>query len=603
KRMSPGFGYFLASIAGFSLGPLLVSFLSGRKHWKEWLDGFSIASVTGIVLVHLLPEAVSNGGFSAFVLISLSVLIPALIEKLFRGQKWFNIRTILVLGFFLHTLLESAALGTVSPEHSNHLGLAVVLHRLPVGIILFSHFQRAKGTRTALYLIASLIVCAAVGFLLGNGIEKWGNPSVSLGIEIFVSVSLLHIAFDRHHSISEIHEHHCSHDHCSHHHSVEEKHPVSIPGFLKKWDSALGAFSGIALVSLIMGSPNLLRQYPSNSLSFVDTFWTLALETAPALLLGYSIAGLVKSFLPESGLDWLRQGNSMLQSLKGVIFGLPIPVCSCGVLPIYESLIKKGVPAGAAIGFLIATPEIGLDAFLISIPLLGKDITFLRLIVAFAVAMLTAVLLGRLIPVHPSNAEKNPVSQEKKLSEKIRSGLEFGFIELFDHTMPWVFIGLLLAAVIEPVFNYEVFKQIPPWVQVPVFALIGLPLYVCATGATPLAAIAIHKGVSAGAMIAFLIAGPATNVTTFSILAKLHGRKTAAVFGIAAVSFCVLFGWAVNLIPLQIPGGLHSFSGENSHLLEKICLFVLGLLFISSVLRQGPRGFVNQIVSPIHSHK
>ena len=119
-------------------------------------------------------------------------------------------------------------------------------------------------------------------------------------------------------------------------------------------------------------------------------------------------------------------------------------------------------------------------------------------------ALVVGAMVGRSEPceVHQESAVELP------LKERLREGLRFGLVELFDHTMPWVLAGLLIAAWVEPILGHGLFQQVPTVLQVPLFALIGIPLYVCASGATPIAAIAIHKGISPGAGLAFLLAGP-----------------------------------------------------------------------------------------------
>jgi uncharacterized membrane protein YraQ (UPF0718 family) len=173
-------------------------------------------------------------------------------------------------------------------------------------------------------------------------------------------------------------------------------------------------------------------------------------------------------------------------------------------------------------------------------------------------------------------------------------------VELFDHTIPWILLGLFLSAVIEPVFEYGFFNSIPDFLQVPFFALIGIPFYVCATGATPLAAIAIHKGISSGAAIAFLISGPATNLTTFGILSKLHSKKFAVTFGFLVTSLAIGFGLFVNYFQIKGVEGLHGVSLGETLIYKYISLFILCILFVLSLFRQGPRGVINQLVAPIH---
>jgi uncharacterized protein len=612
-------GFFLASIVGFVLGPLMYSFFASRKRWNEWMDGFSLASIAGIVLLHLLPEAIESKGMIAIGFILIGLFLPGLLDT-FLSKK-FNTKgnIFLLLGMYLHTITESAALGSIQGEGLHALGLAIVLHRFPVGLLLFAFLLKDRGKKYAVISIIGLTLVSSLGFLLGGRLQFLVPETYSVYLEIFVSASLLHVAFDNRHSFHVVHENenehvhteHCNHS--SHSHALSPPKKIYIPPipsnltFFNKNNgfhhisASVGSIFGIAMVSYIMGQPNLSRIGGTYSLSFLDTFFTMALESAPALVIAYVLSGLIKGFLPTSGIHWLGKGGSVLQSLKGVLFGLPLPICSCGVLPIYESLFKRGVPITASIGFLIATPELGLDALLLSIPLLGRELTWVRLMVAFLVAIIVSLLMGKMIPSKKEIfIQKNPEVDTLTFKEKLSNGFEFGLVELFDHTIPWILLGLFLSAIIEPVFEYGFFNSIPDYLQVPFFALVGIPFYVCATGATPLAAIAIHKGISSGAAIAFLISGPATNLTTFGILSKLHSKKFAITFGFLVTSLAIIFGMMVNHFQIQGVEGLHGVKNGETLLFKYISLCILSILFVLSLFRQGPRGVINQLIAPIH---
>ena len=358
-----------------------------------------------------------------------------------------------------------------------------------------------------------------------------------------------------------------------------------------------------AAVGALMVSGFVLNAHDHGALDgstgFVETLMALCLETAPILVLAYVLAGLLRSLVTPTQLQWLGQGRSSVQALKGVTFGLPLPICSCGVLPIYETLVRRGVPATAAIGFLIATPELGLDAILLSIPLLGWPMTGARLAAAFAVAFLVAIVIGRKLKRAPITADERHKTHQRPLNARLKEGIEFGLVELFDHTFPWVLAGLLVAAWMEPLFAHELFQGMPSYLQVPLFALIGIPVYVCASGSTPLAAIAIHKGVSPGAALAFLIAGPATNVTTFGIMSRLHGKKTATAFGLAVGMGAIISGLCVDYFAVEAILQLHDHHHHEHNYLGWFSIAVIMLLFMLSLFRQGPRGAMGQITSPI----
>jgi uncharacterized membrane protein YraQ (UPF0718 family) len=334
-----------------------------------------------------------------------------------------------------------------------------------------------------------------------------------------------------------------------------------------------------------------------------ETFVALTLDSAPALLLGFVLAGLVSAFMNPAGATWLARGGRFSQALKGVGFGLPLPICSCGVVPMYASLVRKGVPTAAGLAFLVATPELGLDAVLLSIPLLGVPMTVARVVAAFAAALLVAVLVGS-ATASVAAAPPPVTGPPHSVGQRVQRGLSYGLVELVDHTLPWVVVGLMAAALAEPLMDHDLLLALPAALQVPLAAVVGIPVYVCASGATPLAAIAVHKGLSGGAALAFLIAGPATNVTTFGLLAGLHGRALAIRFGIALVVMAMLIGWTVDFVGVAPPELLHAAGAEEaaSRPIAYGATLAMVVLALGSLFRQGMQGIVGQITNPIHVH-
>jgi uncharacterized membrane protein YraQ (UPF0718 family) len=337
-------------------------------------------------------------------------------------------------------------------------------------------------------------------------------------------------------------------------------------------------------------------------LEFGAAFLALALESAPALLLAYVAGGLLQVFLGESSLAWLGRGGRLSQALRGAVVGLPLPLCSCGVLPLYQSLTRRGLAPTAALSFLVAAPEIGLGAAFMSLPLLGLPFTLARVGAALLVALLTGILVGRLasarLPASPPLGAGAPVAAARApLAERVRAGLRAGLVELVDHTAPWVLLGLALAALLEPLLDPLWLASLPQGWDVLLLALLGMPSYVCASGATPLVAVLLHKGLSPGAALAFLLTGPATNVTTFGVLARLHGRRLAFAFALAVGGASVLLGLGLNaLLPAAAVAPAHLAGEEAPGLLEVACLGALALLVAGSLVRQGPAGFLAQLL-------
>jgi uncharacterized membrane protein YraQ (UPF0718 family) len=304
------------------------------------------------------------------------------------------------------------------------------------------------------------------------------------------------------------------------------------------------------------------------------------------------------------GLAWMQRGSRHGQALRGVAFGLPLPICSCGVIPLYQSLIKQRVPATAAMAFLVATPELGLDAVLISLPLLGTDFTIMRVVAAVFVALLVGIVVGRLAD-RAADSDQEPheaLDRPESFSKRLVQGLRYGFVEVVDHTGPWIILGIVVASLVGPLFDNPWLVGLPMGVDIVLFTLLGMPTYVCASGATPLVAVLILRGASPGAALAFLLAGPATNVTTFGVLSKLHGRKIAFLFALVIAGLAIGLGFLVNVL-VGHSGGLDlpELHSDEPSLLKMGALIGLGVLYILSILRQGPRGFMAQVHSPFQS--
>jgi len=334
---------------------------------------------------------------------------------------------------------------------------------------------------------------------------------------------------------------------------------------------------------------------------FVARFLALAFRSAPALLLAYFIAGLMNGFLPASSIRWMRKGGSWSQALRGMAVGLPFPICSCGVVPLYRTLVERGAPPAAAIAFLVATPELGVDAVLLSIPLLGGQMTVLRVVAAALVALVVGALVGKYMAGRPvevrAGVEPEDPGGPRGGWIRLRSGLTASFGEGLDKTAPWILLGLVVAAALAPVLESRWLESIPRALQVPMFALAGIPMYVCASGATPLVAVLLFGGASPGAALAFLLTGPATNVTTFGVLSGLYGKRPALVFSLCMILSPVLLGYLTNWILPEVSSLVREhFHKESFSGVELLSLIVLALAFLFSIVRRGPRRFLSEII-------
>ena len=567
----------LALVVGVVLGPRA----RGRPALLAAVDGLVLAGVGGILLVHVLPWSLAAGGVWAAVAAAIGALVPWWLERRRPSSssagrpRWLG-AALVGLGLVAHAFMDGGALsGHELPgdPHGEVLALGVVLHRLPVGLAL-GLFATRRGAWGGVALLT-------FGTTLGLATSEHALPALGTeGIAIFqaaIAGTLAHVLL--------------SHP------------PAGVTrGASTRKAGALGAFLGIAVtVGLAVSHP--LARHCAEELRAQDTLLHLALESAPALVLAFLGAGLF-TFVKAEQLAWLGRGRSLSQALRGVLVGLPIPVCSCGVLPVYRGLVRRGAPPAAAVAFLVATPELGVDAVLLSWPLLGPHLTVVRVVLAAAVAVAVALFVGWGASARAEAPAPEPPAADPAASPPAGRPLARWFASVDGHArhlLPWMVLGLLMAAAVEPLIHDAALTELPSWAQVPLGALLGLPLYVCASGSTPLAAVLMHKGLSAGAVLALLLTGPATNITTFGVLRSLHGAKVAWRFAFGMLLFATLGGWMVDaFVPLSDVPVLHRAEEEPASLLSWAALAVIGGWLLRALWLAGPRGFVAAI--SVHDH-
>lgn len=258
--------------------------------------------------------------------------------------------------------------------------------------------------------------------------------------------------------------------------------------------------------------------------------WDVLVQLAPWMLLGTLIAGLVHVLLPSGFVHRRLRGPSGV--LQAVAIGVPLPLCSCGVIPAGLGLKKDGASDGACVGFLISTPQTGVDSILVSGSFLGWPFAFFKL----AVAAVTGILGGWLVEALPASANPRGSVQSLAVPQTGRGGVR----ELISHGSDiirsiwlWLVFGVLVSAAIDVFVPDSYIAQLGAWGIWPsLLAVLALsvPLYVCATASVPIAAALVAAGLPAGAALVFLIAGPATNVATIGAVYRHFGRRVLAVY-------------------------------------------------------------------------
>ena len=304
-------------------------------------------------------------------------------------------------------------------------------------------------------------------------------------------------------------------------------------------------------------------------ISVLKESWHLLLEASVYILFGMLIGGLLKVFLsPSFVADHLGKGK-ISSVIKAALFGIPIPLCSCGVLPAAASLKRQGANNGATTAFLISTPESGVDSMAITYALLDPIMTIARPVSAFITAVAAGIsenllqtqkeedwhrVIDRSCPIdNCCDGNECPPEEHARhhtFTEKLWSGLKFAVDDLWGDLAGWFFAGLLLAGVIAALIPQELMTQYlgGGLHSMLIMLLVGIPMYICATASTPVAAALILKGVSPGAALVFLLVGPATNVTSLSVLYGLLGKRATVIYLVMLSLFAVLSGLVLDSI-------------------------------------------------------
>jgi len=282
-------------------------------------------------------------------------------------------------------------------------------------------------------------------------------------------------------------------------------------------------------------------------------FWQAVGEMAPYLVFGFIMAGFLSMLVKPQMVERHLGGNGFKPVLKAAAFGIPLPLCSCGVLPVSASLRRHGASRGATTAFLISTPETGIDGIMVTYSMLGLVVAVFRPIAAFIMSLLGGILVNTF---GSSGSEKEvPLSCEgaccmpTKGRGKVHEALRYGLITLPQDLSGALLIGILAAAVIAALVPAGFLKAVGSgWVGMLVMMAASIPVYVCATASVPIAWAAIAKGISPGAALVFLIMGPVTNASTITTIWKIMGRRTAIVYLATVTCGALMAGLVLNAL-------------------------------------------------------
>ena len=336
-------------------------------------------------------------------------------------------------------------------------------------------------------------------------------------------------------------------------------------------------------------------------MQFFEALWGYIAISAPYLLLGLILSGFIKQFVPmEKVKKWLGKDN-FGSVFKASLVGVPLPLCSCSVIPTAVTLRKSGASKASTSSFLISTPESGVDSIAVTYAMMDLPMTVLRPVAAFFSAFVAGTFQ---MFFNKDESEKDPEPKiDKKaccgsgltnnvvkapLSTQVKSALRYGFKDLIDDIAFWLLIGLVLGAIIQVLVPENFFQSLSVNQSRLLILAVGVPVYICASATTPIAASLILKGMSPGTALLLLLVGPATNASNIMVLQKYIGKKGVFLNVLAVILVALVFSFITDYLYLNFfqtnwaVGELHDH--EMITWWEKACGAVLSVLIIKGVV-------------------
>ena len=363
---------------------------------------------------------------------------------------------------------------------------------------------------------------------------------------------------------------------------------------------------------------------------FFENFFLLASAMSFYILLGLIIAGILKQIVPSDFVSKHLGKNSLVSVIKATIFGIPLPVCSCSVVPLAKSLQKEGASRGAVQSFLISTPITGVDSIAATYSFFGWFFTIYRVITSVIIAI-TVGIIENLIGSKESikdiensscgcsdggcedNKAKNSFtlnnsftkqkvatasfsispdnsnnSKSKTLDFSIKSVFNYAFNTLFKDIAKSLLFGLVLGAIFTTFMPKEMLETIYDnrFLTYLMVLIVAMPLYVCATASLPIAAAFVLSGMSAGGAFVFLSAGPATNTVTMGVVAQMFGKKSLIIYVGTIAILSIIFGYIFdaffgNLEVLKVVKNIEQIS-----IIDTVSTVIMLLLIIYYIVRK-----------------
>ena len=352
---------------------------------------------------------------------------------------------------------------------------------------------------------------------------------------------------------------------------------------------------------------------------FLKNIYLLLSAMSLYILIGLILAGILKQIIPNDFVSKHLGKNSTLSVIKATLFGIPLPVCSCSVIPLAKSLQKEGASRGAVQSFLISTPITGIDSIMATYSFFGWLFTIYRVITSIIIAIVVGLIENFISKdskkVEVSSSAKfslnrvstnsiNKVTFAKKSScnssccegIKVKNDKKFSITKVFDYAFNVLFsdiaksllIGVILGAIFTTFLPKELLSKIYEYnfLTYLLVIAISMPLYVCATSSLPIAAAFLLSGMSPGAAFVFLSAGPATNSVTMGVVASMFGKKSLIIYILTIAILSILFGFLLDNYINSINIIEFNNTHESNSIINIVSSIIMVILMVYYILRK-----------------
>lgn len=334
---------------------------------------------------------------------------------------------------------------------------------------------------------------------------------------------------------------------------------------------------------------------------YLSELWSILLDLSPALLLGLILAGVLRVYFPAGLVRAHMSQSSLAAVIRAALIGVPMPLCSCGVVPAAMGLRNQGASKGATTSFLISTPQTGVDSVLVSAAFLGWPFALFKVLAAFFSGVAGGCLVNRFAAADPADgAGREQREHWHSSGNRPVAVLRYALFDILAAIDLWLIVGILLAAVITTAVPADYFQS-TAWTQgiggMLLVLAVSIPLYVCTTASVPIAASLIAAGMPVGSALVFLMAGPATNIATIGAVYRILGGRVLLLYLTTVIVASIGLGMGFDFIIGHADAGsaahVHQRGAWWEVLSALVLLGLMGFLLLRRTWRRGLAAHIN----------